>query len=158
MNILKNKTICAIFTLSMVIIALTGCSDEDNAEQTGKQTLSELLIGKWDFVESQEKKDGKWTEMASDYEEMLEFRADGFMTVSYTYQGEKEEQEMKWTLDNATGEISASYGDKTSNVGTISFSENGNTMYLVYYHRTDEAGVVSTGEFRDVHLRVKSTN
>lgn len=160
MNNLKNKTICAILTLGMAVIALMGCTNEKgNTEQTDKQTLSELLIGKWNFVESQEKKNGRWakTELVSPEEATEEFRTDGIMAISYTYQGETEEYEMKWTLDDETGDLKA-YDDEGTSIGTVSFSEDGDTLYIAYarFKHIDNPEMFTYGEFRDVHSRNKS--
>lgn len=160
MNKTKKTWAFAAFPLLTAFFALTSCtSNSGGTNPEAEQTLSERLIGKWNFVESQEKKDGQWvkTALASPEAGTEEFRKDGVMAISYTFNGETEEYEMKWTLDDTTGELKASDEEATS-MGTVSFSEDGDTLYIAYtrFKHLDEPGVVSTGEYRDVHLRDKA--
>lgn len=157
MNNPKKTVAFATIPLLMAFLALAACTgNKDSTNPETEQTLSDRLIGKWNFVESQEKKDGLWvkTELASPEKGTEEFREDGVMAISYTFNGKTEEYEMKWTLDNETGELKAYDEDETS-MGTVSLSEDDDTLYIAYskFKHVDKPGVVSTGEYRDVHIR-----
>lgn len=155
-NSMKSRALVAL-PLLLALLSLAACAGKgDGASPKEEPTLSERLIGKWNFVESQEKKNGQWakTSLASPEAGTEEFRADGVMAISYTFNGKTEEYEMRWTLDDETGELKA-FDEEASSMGTVSFGEDGDTLYIGYtkFKHLDEPGKVSTGEYRDVHLR-----
>ncbi len=157
----KKRWVLVAFPVLMMLLAMTSCTDNnDETNPEEDQTLSEQIIGKWNFTESQEMQNGVWgrTELEMPDEGTRVFTEDGVVAVSYTYQGVTTEYELKWTLNDATGELNV-FNEESSSTATVSFSEDGDTLYIAYssYWHLDNPEEVSTGEFRDVHLRDNTT-
>ncbi len=148
MNI-KRHSINALMLVAM-IAALCACSK--------KRKPSELIIGRWDFIETQELTDGAWTssELKAPYLASEEFREDGTLIVSYTFDDRVVNEYGKWTLDDDTNEMCAS-GDGHERKALIGFSGKEDSLYIYYtefsgenFYEGDEIG-----SFRDVHVKRK---
>lgn len=133
-------------TMLFVIFAFMSCDDNNG----GSQNCEQILVGTWNYENTQIQTNGEWTDLpsVSGSEGELSFKADGSAIISMTFNGQTQSQDFKWELrDN---------GDYLTNGelrGKIEF-EGDNRFYLI----TDETFDPATGEnvkgkFRDVYNR-----
>lgn len=122
-------------------------------DETNK-TLAEKLVGKWKFSKTYEKKSGEWVEISFGIpdEGTYEYKEDGTATA-YSRKGDNElTVNMKWSINNNTGEMLQMTDKGTSSI-IVSF-EDDNTQILNYTDNFDPAtGQVVKGEYKDVLVR-----
>lgn len=154
---MKTKAIILFLILTMLSgTALTSCgSVNDNDKELN--ILSKSIIGKWNFSKSYQKKDGKWQEITFGIPEegWHHYNADGTVTFHSRMNGQDEDSEMKWVVNNETGEMRW-YESDPEKALTVNVSVNGDTMTVLYSRNFDPTvGQVVEGEFKDVLIREK---
>lgn len=155
MNCKKMKSsILLLGLMAAIIIALPGCKDSKKDE--AQQTLAQKMLGKWNVEGSYEKEDGKWVIIsAPDDEGWYDFRADGTVSAYQRVSGQEQTAEMKWSVDETTGDFSLTRNNKEGYPGKVAF-ENDDRLTLLYTTTLDPAtGELRQGEFKDVLLREK---
>ncbi len=154
---MKTKAIILFLILTMLSgTALTSCgSVNDNDKELN--ILSKSIIGKWNFSKSYQKKDGQWQEITFGIPEegWHHYNADGTVTFHSRMNGQDEDSEMKWVVNNETGEMRW-YESDPEKALTVNVSVNGDTMTVLYSRNFDPTvGQVVEGEFKDVLIREK---
>lgn len=127
-----------------------GFSRSDSAGQS----LGEMLVDKWEFLGTEEKKDGVWTDstdvMTPD-ESTMEFTADGLYILDMVIFGEEYETKYSWKINNASGSVQMKLVDGDHIIdGRVEFV--GNDKMWIYYTGTSDGGAVR--ELRDECSRI----
>lgn len=121
-------------------------------------TFSEQLLGKWEYVGSYEKVDGKWVEsdFASVDEGYYILREGGDGTVHVRYSDIDDTSEMTWSANGKTSELNITYTPEESISEKVTLSEDGRGLSLYYSWCKDvDTGEVREGEFKDVFVHVQ---
>lgn len=124
------------------------------APETAK-TLSQLLVGKWNFSKRYQKQDGGWvaTSLGQPDESRHEYEENCNCTI-YSRTGEKEtvHRDMAWSVNNKTGKLWYWNAEEAYTLN-VAIEADG-TLSVFYNEVTDpETGETVTGEFKDVFVR-----
>lgn len=120
-----------------------------------QKTFAEKLVGKWVFNMSYEKKDGVWSESSFGLPDAGWYSYDGNGDcTAYSRSGDSElTVEMKWSVNNDTGEL-VWISEETKSSVMIDINEAGDELSVFYSNNFDPAtGQVVTGEYKDILLR-----
>ena len=123
------------------------------AEETSP---AERIVGKWAFKQTYEKVNGEWREKNYKYsfEAWKEYKDNG-RVVGYLKADEMaRDYEVNWRLNTHSGEL-CMYEGELATTAKMELTDD-NTM-LLYYNEDNnpETGEVTSGEFKDVCIRVK---
>lgn len=124
---------------------------------TSSKSLEEQLIGKWKFSKSYQKKEGEWQEITFGIPEegWHQYNADGIVIFHSRMNGEDEDSEMKWVVNNETGEMRW-YESDPGKALTVNVSVDSDAMTVHYSRNFDPTvGQVVEGEFKDILIREK---
>ena len=154
---MKTRTILLLFSLTVLAGTFMTSCNSGNDDTISSKSLEEQLIGKWNFSKSYQKKEGQWQEITFGIPEegWHQYNADGTVTFHSRMNGQDEDSEMKWAVNNETGEMRW-YESDPGKALTVNVSVDGDTMTVLYARNFDpEVGQVVEGEFRDVLIREK---
>ena len=149
--------IILLFCFTVLTGTFVASCNNDNGDMTSSKSLEEQLIGKWNFSKSYQKKDGRWQEITFGIPEegWHQYNADGTVTFHSRMNGQDEDSEMKWVVNNETGEMRW-YESNPEKALTVNISVDGDTMTVLYVRNFDPSvGQVVEGEFKDVLIREK---
>lgn len=154
---MRTITIILLFCFTLLSGTLLTSCDNSNDDKTSSKSLEEQLIGKWNFSKSYQKKDGQWQEITFGIPEegYHQYNADGSVMFHSRMNGQDEDSEMKWEVNNETGEMRW-YESDPEKALTVNVSVEGDTMTVLYSRNFDPTvGQVVEGEFKDVLIREK---
>lgn len=122
----------------------------------GNQTLAEQLIGKWNHLNSYEKKGKQWvvTHKGAPNRAYVIFGADGDLKSHTEINGRTLKAELFWSINNQTGEMFCFKEDESN---TIRIRVYNDTLECVYTKNFDleTPGKITYGEYRDLFVRNK---
>lgn len=154
---MRTIKIILLFCFTVLTGTFVASCNNDNGDMTSLKSLEEQLIGKWNFSKSYQKKDGQWQEITFGIPEegWHHYNADGTVTFHSRMNGQDEDSEMKWVVNNETGEMRW-YELNPEKALTVNISVDGDTMTVLYVRNFDPSvGQVVEGEFKDVLIREK---
>ena len=154
---MRSITIILLFCLTLLSATFMISCNNGNDDKTSSKSLENQIIGKWNFSKSYQKKDGQWQEITFGIPEegWHQYNADGTVIFHSRMNGKDEDSEMKWEVNNETGEMRW-YESDSENALTVNVSVNGDTMTVLYSRNFDPTvGQVVEGEFKDVLIREK---
>lgn len=154
-NIGKNmRNILYIGIAVLILGMLPGC--DDDTKDDARKSFSELIVGHWDTVGSYEKIDGEWVDILAPGDECwYKFRKDGTVSAFQRVGGNERTAEMKWTVDNATGDFRL-IRDNGESFASKAVFENDDEFALHYTRNYDTStDQPRLGEFKDVLRRVR---
>ncbi len=154
---MRTIKIILLFCFTVLTGTFVASCNNDNGDMTSSKSLEEQLIGKWNFSKSYQKKDGRWQEITFGIPEegWHQYNADGTVTFHSRMNGQDEDSEMKWVVNNEIGEMRW-YESNPGKALTVNVSVEGDTMTVLYSRNFDpEVGQVVEGEFKDVLIREK---
>lgn len=119
-----------------------------------QQPLGEMLIGKWKFMGTEEKKNGVWkgpADVPTPTGSAMEFNANGFSVIGIIFSGQQYAAKYNWKINNTNGLVQMKMIDGEGNHdGRVEF--DGNDKMWVYYTASSEDGAIR--ELRDRNSRI----
>ncbi len=154
---MRTITIILLFCFALLSGTFMTSCNNGNDGMTSSKSLAEQLIGKWNFSKSYQKKEGQWRIITFGIPEKgwHQYSADGTVTFHSRMNGQDEDSEMKWEVNNETGDMRW-YESDPGKALSVKVSVDGDTMTVLYSKNFDPvAGQVVEGEFKDVLIREK---
>lgn len=125
------------------------------AEETSP---AERIVGKWAFKQTYEKVNGEWREKNYKYsvEVWFELKDNGRTTGYEKTNGEERSgKEANWRFDTRTGELYMYKGELSHRIRIELVDDNTMLLYYDKDHDSSEPDKMTSGEFKDVYVRVK---
>lgn len=117
------------------------------------QTPGEKLIGKWKFVTTEQRNDGKWesyTGPTTPSEAIDEYSASGSLKTEMVLDGQNYLFEYRWKINNSDGTLELSMGENRRS-GRIEF-EGADKLWIYYPQETADGARL---ELRDEWSRIR---
>ena len=140
---MHKNTIYLIFSI-LSLLFFAACE----RDKSGGAVHDERLVGSWNYIATQEKKEGQWVCLPSQSVGAITYQADGNAVITMTYDGQSHSKAFRWELRS-----NGDYIIDGTVRGKLVF-EGRDRFYLCTDETFDpEVGGNVSGEFRDIYDR-----